>query len=66
MAHQTPLPKLTNKQPKCECGSGYMPTILEQSRNRWACVSCYGLHVPPPTHTDLMVSPESLDGYDGV
>ena len=33
--------KLTNKNPKCECGSGYMPTIMEQSRNRWACNVCY-------------------------
>lgn len=35
------FPPMTNKQDKCECGSGYMPTIMEQDRNRWACRVCY-------------------------
>jgi hypothetical protein len=35
-------PPITNKQRYCQCGSGYMPTILWQSQNRWACNACYG------------------------
>jgi len=33
-------PKMTNKSAECECGSGYMPTIMDQERNRWACLRC--------------------------
>jgi len=32
--------KMTNKAAKCECGSGFMPTIMDPRRNRWACLKC--------------------------
>lgn len=37
----SPPPQMANKQDRCECGSGYMPTLMEQRRNRWACLKCY-------------------------
>jgi len=40
---------MTNSARKCECGSGYMPTIMDQGRNRWACRECaaYGYNIGP-------------------
>jgi hypothetical protein len=37
---------LTNRQSRCDCGSGYMPTLLEQARARWACLACYQIETP--------------------
>ena len=34
------MKKMTNAARKCECGSGYMPTMMDQGRNRWACREC--------------------------
>lgn len=39
--------QLNNHQRNCNCGSGYMPTILELSRRRWACLSCYAVPQSP-------------------
>jgi len=41
MAWRVTKTPMTNKQDKCECGSGFMPTLMELSRNRWACQVCF-------------------------
>ena len=57
MAWRTTKRPMTNKQAKCECGSGYMPTIMEQSRNRWACLECYQKPLKPSPMPDHLMFP---------
>ena len=45
-AYRTTPKKWTNKQRYCECGSGYIPAIMDTTHYRWACRECYGRHYP--------------------